>query len=1145
MKSAALGFMLGFAGMPVAIAQSFNIPLQLAQTANGVDLIINVGIGGQAARPYLFDTGSVAFNAAYSASAFGAIPSQMSASSALYPNGLPTGVTYTYTSNNSFTGNIVSVPSLTFYSSSAPSDASTGVTLNAVTPSGAASGFTMTAVTQRNGTDINNNVPLQSIPGLFGGYYGIFGAGDFSAYKTGTGANTTTAATSSVLGQAVVAGTTAGYVVAANGQALKDLPTGTSANNPGPNPGATTNGPQVGQSVTSCSPCVMLGLTPALLAQFKPMNTMSWTAQSAGAQPVPATMANSNAPSSWEYSVNMNYTASNGRRTVSWRDQPTLLDTGTPTNQLQSTTADLSGLGTYNNGTATLFQGTKVTVTGTASGATPTTNTVFRTGSYPYNAPYQTQVGDGSNDNIVGVSFFLENSVLYNLAGQAVGYTPNFVTDTNIVTSSAVPLVIGADSVPLGLAGIISGPGGLSITSRGSATLSGTNTYTGATSISGGLLALVGSGSIATSSGVDVSAGGTFDISGTTGGATITTLSGDNSGSVLLGAQTLALSNASSTFNGIIGGAGGLQISGGVETLTGNNTYTGATTIDGGMLVVNGSIAPSSLVTAGSSGILAGTGTVGTTMIADGGTLMPGLPGIAGGTLNAIGNLTMASAAAYLATVAPATASLGKISGNASLGGALEAYGTGGAFTSGAKYTVLTASGGIAGAFSMLAVGGSFGSMIPTLSYDANDVFLTLVPANLASHLPAGAPLNDIRLANAITAVNFGTPPLAFQNLFNLPAPQLQSALTQLSGEAATGAGKAALDITNDFMNIMFNPYAGDRGAGGGFGPMAYAPPSTLGYASDGDAPENALAYAKASAKPYQPLASFGSPPASQPRWSTWGSAYGGQATVGGDAAVGSASTTTQVAGYAAGLDYRADPNTVLGFTLGGGSGNWSLANGLGGGNSNVFQIGGFASHQIGAAYLSAGLAYGAHWMSTSRTVTVAGGDTLSADFFASTLSGRLEGGYHIEARDFGLTPYAAIQVTAFSTPAYLETAASGVPTFALGYAGSTSTTTRTEFGSWVDKRLVLANGNALVLRARLAWAHDFENNQDINATFQTLPGANFTIGGATPAADSALVSLAAEYFLNNGWRVGGRFDGEFSSDKTSYAGTATVRKVW
>ena len=1137
--------------MPAAFAQSVNIPLQLAQSADGVRLIVNIGIGGQAPRPYMFDTGSSLFNAAYSASAFGAIPSNMSAPSALYPNGLPTGVSYSYTSGNVYTGNLVSVPSPTFYpTASVPADSPAGVTLNATTPGGAPSGFTINAVYARNGVDINSVVPLQAIPGVFGGIYRIFGAGDFATYRTGTDpgipgitANTGTVAVASPLGQAVVSGTTAGYVVAANGQPLSALQTGTT-----PNPGSRVNGPQVGQTVTSCSPCVMLGLTPALLAQFKPMNTMSWSAVPPGS---PQTFPNSNAPSSTEYGIRMNYTASApGQPSVSWNSQPTLLDSGTPTNQPNNRTADVSGLGTFNVATGKfgLNQGTTFTVTGTASGATPTSNQVFPNGSYPYNSPYSVQVGSGSNNNIVGVSFYLENSVLYDLAGQAVGYTPNFVTDTNIFTSGASPLVVDANSVPLGLAGIISGPGGVFIGNGGSATLSGTNSYTGATSITGGMLALVGPGSIAMSSGVNVSAGGIFDISGTTSGATITTLSGDNYGAVLLGAQTLTLSNASTTYNGVIDGTGGLQISGGVETLTGYGFYGGTTAVDGGMLLVNGSITYSNLATVSSGGVLGGTGTVGTTAIGNGGTLMPGLPGTAGGTLTIAGNLTMTNGATYLATVSPSAASLTGITGTAQLGGTLNAFGTGGAFTSGAKYTVLTATGGIASSFSTLTVASSFGSMTPTLGYDANDVFLMLTPADLASHLPAGAPQNAINLADAITAVNFGTPPLAFQNLFNLPAPQLQAALTELSGEAATGGQKAALDITNDFMNVMFNPYAGNRGADGGFGPMAYAPPTTLGYASDRNDSEDALAYTKANPprpKPFQPLASFGSPPAFQPHWSAWGSAYGGQATVGGNAAAGSADTTTAVAGYAAGLDYRSDRDTVMGFALGSGSGNWSLGNDLGGGRSNVFQIGGFASRRIGAAYVSAGLAYGAHWLSTSRTVTVAGADILNADFLASTLSSRLEGGYRIEMRDFALTPYSAVQVTALSTPAYSETAAAGAPTFALRYADRSFATTRTELGGWADKRLVLANGNALVLRARLAWAHDFNNDQSAQAVFQTLPGAAFTVGGAVPAADSALVSFAAEYFLTGGWRLGGRFDGEFSSNKVSYAGTATARKIW
>ena len=44
----------------------------------------------------------------------------MSASTALFPNGLPTGVNYSYGSGYTYTGNFVGVPSLTFYPTSAP-----------------------------------------------------------------------------------------------------------------------------------------------------------------------------------------------------------------------------------------------------------------------------------------------------------------------------------------------------------------------------------------------------------------------------------------------------------------------------------------------------------------------------------------------------------------------------------------------------------------------------------------------------------------------------------------------------------------------------------------------------------------------------------------------------------------------------------------------------------------------------------------------------------------------------------------------------------------------------------------------------------------------------------------------------------------
>ena len=138
-------------------------------------------------------------------------------------------------------------------------------------------------------------------------------------------------------------------------------------------------------------------------------------------------------------------------------------------------------------------------------------------------------------------------------------------------------------------AGVIRGSGGLSVGTGlgngGTATLSGVNTYTGATTIYGlATLALSGSGSIAGSSGVTVYGSGIFDISGSTSGQNIVTLSG--TGNVNLGANSLTLTHASSTFAGIIGGSGGLAIGGGSEVLTGANTYTGGTTISAGTLQV-------------------------------------------------------------------------------------------------------------------------------------------------------------------------------------------------------------------------------------------------------------------------------------------------------------------------------------------------------------------------------------------------------------------------------------------------------------------------------------------------------------------------------------------------------------------------------
>ena len=216
----------------------------------------------------------------------------------------------------------------------------------------------------------------------------------------------------------------------------------------------------------------------------------------------------------------------------------------------------------------------------------------------------------------------------------------------------------------------------------------------------------------------------------------------------------------------------------------------------------------------------------------------------------------------------------------------------------------------------------------------------------------------------------------------------------------------------------------------------------------------------------------------------------------------------------------------------------------LGSGRSDMVQAGGYAHKTSGAAYVTAALAYGWQEITTDRTVTIAGADQLHARFNASALSGRIEGGYRFAQPLVALTPYAAAQFTTLWLPAYAETAASGAGTFALSYGAKTVTVPRSELGLRADKSFAFVSA-ALTLRGRVAWAHDFDTDRNVAATFQTLPGATFIVNGAAPAADAALTTASAEIKWASNWAVLASFDGEFSRLTASYAGKGVVRYHW
>ncbi len=688
--------------------------------------------------------------------------------------------------------------------------------------------------------------------------------------------------------------------------------------------------------------------------------------------------------------------------------------------------------------------------------------------------------------------------------------------------------------------GIGGGTGGSLFIANGAVQgLSGTNTYTGTTTIAaGGELDLTffggGNGSVAASS--SVIDNGVFDITGlTNGGTSIRSLSGAATGVVNLGTNTLTITNANGTFAGVIadsGGPGNLALSGGTQTLSGTNTYSGNTTVNGGTLVVDGSIASSLLTTVNAGGTLAGSGVVGNTAVA-GGTLAPGSTASPFGPLTINGSLTFTAASTYLVQVASTNAGLTNVTGPATLGGATVSA----VFASGTlqkQYKILSATGGLVGTFNP-SVASSMPTISASLTYDLKNVFLNIG----LDFTPSGGSLsiNQQNVANTLT--NFfnttGSIPAAFAGL-------TPGGLTVASGELGTGIIQSAIKADDLFLNLMLDPSLAGRAGG-------FARPGSVSQFADST--EDASAYASmrpATVREREAYAMATKAPLLSAqrasRWSVWGASYGGSESVGGNATVGSQDLSSRIWGVAAGADYRATPDTLLGFALAGGGLNYSLANAMGAGSADLFQAGVYGRHDFGSAYLSGALAYGWHDVTTNRSVALAGADQLQARFKADTFSARFEGGYRFATPLLAITPYAAAQVTSFRLPNYTEASLNGGGLFALNYAGQTTTDTRSELGLRTDKSYAMQDG-VLTLRGRAAWAHNYDPNRAVSALFTALPGTAFVVNGARPDADSALVSAGAEMKWLSGLSLAATFDGEFSGNVTTYTGKGVVKYSW
>ncbi len=672
--------------------------------------------------------------------------------------------------------------------------------------------------------------------------------------------------------------------------------------------------------------------------------------------------------------------------------------------------------------------------------------------------------------------------------------------------------------------------------------ISNAGTITGETGIVIGAGVTFAAGSAIVNSGSISGTGGTaIDASAATSLATIDQVAGTISGNIKLSTKSDALNISGGTIAGNIVGSGMLDT---VNFQTGtaytdSNTFTTINQVNvdsGTTLVLNSTGNSATFVDV--YGILTGNGAIDplTMTIHSGATFAPG-NGIPGSAMTITGNLAFQSGALYAVYLNPSTSTYATITGTAALAGTVDATFATGSYAA-KRYTILKSSGLNGTTFAGLATNLTMANFTESLSYTADDVFL-----NINAALGAGTPLDQSQqnVANALnTFFNTGpTLPAGFANLFNLSGTQLGAALTRLDGEDATGAQTGAFTLMNEFLELMAGN-AGGAGAGGNGG---------LGFAPDQQTelpPDIALAYDSILKAPPpshpSPASGGGLGWGFDNRWSVWGSGFGGSSSFEGNAAVGSNNVTTTTYGSAAGMEYRPDGNTRLGFALAGAGLNWGLAHGLGTGRSDAFLAGAYGKRYFGPAYISGAAAFGNNWFTTNRTAAF--GDQLSASFTGQSYAIRGEAGYRyavsMSGALIGVTPYGALQTQWFHTPAYSETDLTGGG-FGLSYTANTANDTRSELGARFDN-LTAWNNKPLILRSSLAWAHDWVSGTGLNAAFQALPGSAFTVNGAAVPPDSALTTASAQYYFTPDLSFIAKFDGEFAPSAQTYAGSGTLK---
>jgi autotransporter-associated beta strand protein len=666
----------------------------------------------------------------------------------------------------------------------------------------------------------------------------------------------------------------------------------------------------------------------------------------------------------------------------------------------------------------------------------------------------------------------------------------------------------------LTLTSAVTGSGGLTKAGGGTLTLLAANTYSGGTTVNAGTLQLGPGGSLAAGSALAIN-GGIFSLNGNN--QTVGTISGTGGG-IVLGNGTLTMGDGSNTtLAAVISGAGGvIKQGGGILNLTGANTYTGPTSVMAGTLAVNGSLAGN--VTVGAAGTLGGNGTI-AGLVTNNGTIAPGN---SIGLLTVNGSFVQSAGSIYQVelnaagqndrinvTGAPGTAVI--------QGGTVQVLAAGGTYGKSTTYTILNATGGVSGAYA--GVTSNLAFLTPSLAYDANNVFLTLSIASNAFSFGGRTP--NQKAVGVSLDQSFPTATGDFAAVLGviagLSGEEGPAALNKISGQPYADFGTMNTNNSMLFMNALGQQMANARGAA----------------ASTGQRQALAQACEIESCDAVGPL-------------SAWASALGGLGSVLGD---GNASTLTyNFGGAAAGLDYRLDPRFLVGLGTGYTHGTQWVNSFMGQGWSDSVSVAAYGSFTQAGFYVDALAGYAYYSNQLQRQILIPGLQqrTATGSTGANQFLGQIEGGYKLgiyAPASATITPFGRFQISSVTQNGFSE---SGAQSLNLNVAQQTTNSQRTTIGADLGSSIGLGSERKLDLAVRLGWMHEFADvARPITAAFAGAPGNSFTVFGATPLRNAAVVGLQATTTIAAATQIYLRYDGEIATGTDNHAINVGLRMSW